>query len=350
VIFERLIERARTADLPEDAIAALPGIAEALRPTLGEPMAELADALASRAPDDAIAHVKAADLEGRFGVNTARQAYLLLSLSQIEAMQARHRVGGIAAEITYATASDLGIWVRHFQVQLQMVGLTIGILDWSQRYLRGDLVRLGALQFDLRPFGGPIAVYRRGSELSVVWQERGDADLVDASTGLRTGEPFTAQVGDVRVLDPESLVLDMHIPAGTRLGLREFAHAICDARAFFAQRHPEMKAVAACGEAWLLDPQMETLLPKNEGLHALRRSCLLFPSNLTEDKTLRRLFGPDITRAMLPHLPREMMTSLHRAVVDLLAQPGAHLSARGGVVLWPEHDAVLAHLDDALEG
>lgn len=342
MIFDRLTERARAADLPDDAIAALPDLADGLRSI--DVLRPLAEALATRAPEEAMAQVRAADLEGRFGVRTARQAYLLLSLSQIEAMQARHQREGIAPEITEATASDLGIWVRHFLVQLQMLGLTIEILDWAQRYLRGNLVRLGALQFDLRPFGGPIAVYRSPTALRVVWE--GD-DLVDPKTGLRTGAPFTAAPDEVRVLDPSSLVLDMHIPAGTRLGLKEFAHAIRDARAFFSARHPALHPVAACGEAWLLDPQMEVLLPKNEGLHALRRACLLYPSKLTEEKTLRRLFGPDIRRDMLPSLPREMMTSLHRAVVDLLSDPEAHLSARGGVVLWPEHDAVLARVEAA---
>jgi hypothetical protein len=346
VIFDRLTERAKVANLPEGAIAALPSLADSLR-SMEVELEALAEALATLAPDDAIAQVKAADLEGRFGVSTARQAYLVLSLSQIAAMQARHHESGIAAAITSATASDLGIWVRHFQVQLQMVGLTIEILDWSQRYLRGDLVRLGALQFDLRRFGGPIAVVRRDEQPIVVWQEHGDADVVDPSTGLRTGTSFTARPDDDRVLEPDSLVLDMHIPAGTRLGLSDFAHAIRDARAFFAERHPDAHPVAASGEAWLLDPQMQTLLPKNEGLHALRRSCLLYPSKLTEEKTIRRLFGPDITRAMLPSLPRELMTSLHRAVIDLLADPEAQLSARGGVVLWPEHDAVLARVDAA---
>ncbi len=346
-LFDALEARGVRADLPEDARLALPEIAAELASVIGvEVLAPLAQALATEPPTEALARVKAAKLEQRFGVPLARRAYLLLALSQIDAAVARHERDHIDPQITRLTLSDLGIWVRHFQVQLGMVALTIEILDWAQRYLRGSLLRLGALQFDLRPFGGPVAVYRRpDASLVVVWQDGfRDADRVDARTGLRTGIPFVPKEGDERVLDPKSLVLDMHIPAGTRLGLTEFAHAIRDARAFFQARSPDRPAVAACGEAWLLDPQMRTLLPKNAGLHALQEACLLHPSKLTEDKTIRRLFGPDITRDMLPHLPREVMTSLHRAVVDHLADPAAHLSARGGIVLWPEHDQILRDL------
>lgn len=347
MIFDRLEERARLADLPEEAISALPEMAATLTTRIGlEALEKLATDLSSRSPTDAIAAVRSAELETRYGVPDARRAYLFLALSQLEATEARHRAQHIDASITRLTLSDIGIWVRHFQVQLGMVALTIEILDWAQRYLRGDLLRLGALQFDLRPFRGPIAVYRRASgELTVVWQDGfRDGDVIDPRTGARTKKPFTPRPNDERVLDPNSLVLDMHIPAGTRLGLPEFAHAIRDARAFFAARSPDAQPVAACGEAWLLDPQMQTLLPKNAGLHSIQRDCLLYPSKLTEEKTLRRLFGPDVSREMLPHLPREMMTSLHRAVVDLLADPNAHLSARGGAILWPEHDAILARL------
>lgn len=346
---EHLEERGVWADLPDDARRELPAIAAEIDAAMGLPtLAPLAHALATEAPAAAIARVRAEKLEERFGVPAARRAYLLLALSQIDAAVARHRADHLDPEITRLTLSDLGIWVRHFQVQLGMVALTIEILDWAQRYLRGSLLRLGALQFDLMPFGGPVAVYRsRDGGLTVVWQDGvRDADRVDPQTGLRTGVPFVPAEGDERVLDPTSLVLDMHIPAGTRLGLREFAHAIRDARAFFQGRFPDRPAVAACGEAWLLDPQMRALLPKNAGLHALQEACLLYPSKLTEDKTIRRLFGPDITRDMLPHLPREVMTSLHRAVVDHLADPSAHLSARGGIVLWPEHDSILRALPD----
>lgn len=335
------------ADLPAEAAAELPAIAAEVAAAVGEPtLAALAAALATLAPAEAIATVRAAALEEAVGVPTARRAYLVLALGQLDAAVERHRARGVDETTSRRTLSDLGTWVRHFQVQLQSVTLTIEILDWAQRYLRGDLLRLGALQFEVRPFGGPIAVYRRRSTgaLTVAFQEEArDADRVDPRTGLRTGEPFVPLDDDERVLDPSSPVLDMHIPAGTKLGLLEFAHAIRHARAFHADKS-SVAPVAACGEAWLLDPQMRTLLPKNAGLHALQAECLLYPSKLTEEKTIRRLFGPDVTRAMLPTLPREMMTSLHRAVVDLLADPAAKLSARGGAILWPEHDAILARV------
>jgi hypothetical protein len=346
-LFEALEARARLADLPEPAIEALPALAERVRSRIGEAvLAPLSEALAEEPPERAVARVKAAELEARFGVLEAREAYLLLVLGQTEAACARHAREGIDAQVSQNTLADVGIWVRHFLVQLGATALTFEILDWSQRYLRGELVRLGALQFDLRPFGGPIAI-DRGPDggLSLVWLEGGrDADRVDPRTGRRTGEPYASAPGAVRVLDPSMPVLDMHIPAGTRLGLAELAYAIRDARAFFAARRPEVTPVGAGGEAWLLDPQMKALLPTNAGLHAVIDACALYPSKLREEKTIRRLFGPDVDRAMLPLLPRALMTSLHRRVVDWLADPAHTLEARGGFILWPEHDRILEAL------
>ncbi len=345
-IGERLEERARLANLPLDVVQALPEIARTVADAMGDDLLEpLATQLASRAPADAVAAVRAADLESRFGVTASRRAYLLLALSQFEAARARHQATGVRPEISLSTLSDLGIWVRQFQAQAGTIGITLEILDWSQRYLRGELFRLGALQFELRPFGGPITAHRHRvtGVARLAWHEGGrDADEIDVRAGVRTGIPFVAHPDEVRVLDPASRVLDLHVPAGVRLGVSTLVDSIRDARAFFAGRAPELEPVGMSGEAWLLDPQVKILLPRSRGVHALQDACLLYPSKLTEEKTIRRLFGPDVRRDMLASLPRERMTSFHRAVVDFLSDPQVHLRARGGVLLWPEHDAALA--------
>jgi len=347
-VSSRLEERARLANLPEDVAHALPGIARELEAVMGASLLEsLASELAIRTPSEAIAVVRSAELEARFGVLASRRAFLLLVLSQFESARARHEAEHVTPEISRATLSDLGIWVRQFQAQTGVIGITLEILDWSQRYLRGNLFRLGALQFDLRPFGGPITVHRHRvtGVARLAWHQAGeDLDEVDVRAGLRTGVPFVAHADEVRVLDAASPVLDLHVPAGIRLGVSTLVDSIRDARAFFAKRIPEIEPVAVSGEAWLLDPQVKLLLPRSRGVHVLQDACLLYPSKLAEEKTIRRLFGPDVRRDMLPTLPRERMTSFHRAVVDFLSDPDVHLSARGGVLLWPERDAALSRL------
>jgi len=314
-------------------------------------LATLHLALAVREPSDALRAVREAQLEDRLGLARARETYLILALSQVPLAAARHARQGIPPSMSADTLADLSIWVLHFELQTGVVGITVEILDWAQRYLRGELVRIGALQFELRPFGGPIRAYRqRESRALAVVDLEGVS--IDPTTGDRAlpagGAELTRPTFDAGweiALDPTSLVLDMHIPAGTKLGEREMSHAVRDGLTFFDAREPERPAVGAAGDAWLLDPQVRFLLPKNEGLHAVQRDCCLYPSKLLEAKTIRRLFGPDVTREHLPHLPRELMTSLLRAVVDHLAAPENTLRARGGFILREELDAILRRVD-----
>lgn len=313
---------------------------------LARELEALHGALLEAPPAEAIARVKERDLPGALGVSAARETFLVLALSQVPAARARHAAQAVPDDVSWATLSDLAIWVLHFELQTGAPGITVEILDWAQRYLRGDLFRIGVLQFDLRPFGGPIRVYRHQRDRSL------RLTLLDGrEIDPRTGDPIEnpsarAPLDDAwsLVADPGSPILDMHIPAGTKLGEREVAHAIRDGLAFFATRRPDVSPVGAAGEAWLLDPQMTFLLPKNAGLHAIQADCCLYPSVLLEAKTIRRLFGPDVTREMLPMLPRDRMTSLLRTVVDHLADPKNTLRARGGLLLREELDAILARV------
>ena len=335
--------------LPEQALLALPTVKASIEahPELVRAFAHFAKALAERKPADAIAEVNKADLEQLLGAQEARGLYLALALSQVAAAEARHEARGVPKEVSLATLGDLGVWVGHFAAQTGAIGITLEILDWAQRYLRGELYQIGALQFDLRPFEGSIRVHRHNESrrLALTWLEEGaDGRVIDAASGeissLRA--PRYDRAEWEIVLEPGTPALDMHIPAGAKIGALEFAHAIRDAYTFFETLQPGVVPAGACGEGWLLDPQMAELLPENEGLQAIRRACCLYPSSLSEAKTIRRLFGPDVERSHLPYLPREGMTALHQALLAFLADPARSLRARGGLILREELDELLA--------
>jgi hypothetical protein len=311
---------------------------------LAETFDRLARALRDRDPVQAIAEVKAARLEQIAGCD-ARAIYLALALSQVAAAESCHAARGIEPEVSLATLADIDIWVRHFARQIGITGITVEILDWAQHYLRGELYRIGALQFDRIEYRGLLRVYRHRvtRERELVWID--GERRIDPSTG-EIGEPaphYDPAVWEI-AFEPGMPALDMHIPSGAKLSVVDFARSIDSAYSFFARHAPGTKPAAVCGEAWLLDPQMQELLPKSEGLHAFRRSCALYPSSLPEAKTIRRLFGPDVVRADLPSLPKDGMTSLHRAVVAFLSDPSAELRARGGLILTEEFERVRAAL------
>lgn len=343
-----VVAAAARIGLSSDAVAAVGEMITriAREPALSERFDRLAARLRDAPPDDAVAAVEREGIEHLLGVPAARAFYLCLVLTEIPAAEQRHRARGVSDEVSRATLADIGIWVAHYRAQLGYVGITKEIVGWSQRYLRGELYRIGILQFDAMPFDGSIRAYRerasRRIELTTL-----DGRSIDPTTGDPTTTPAPElDEGWDLVLAPGMPVLDMHIPAGTKLDVRGVAHAIRDAYRFFASLRPDLTPVGACGEAWLLDPQMRQLLPNNTGLHAIQMACSLYPSTLREEKTITRLFGPDVTRDQLPSIRFEGMTSLHRAVIAFLGDPQNHLRARGGLLLREELDRILALVGD----
>src|SRR6202040_4299908 len=83
-----------------------------------------------------------------------------LALLEVPAAEARHARRGVSVAVTRATLADLPLWCRHFRKQTGMAGISLEILDWAQSYLRGELYRIGAMQFELQPFSGPLVAFR----------------------------------------------------------------------------------------------------------------------------------------------------------------------------------------------
>jgi hypothetical protein len=216
---------------------------------------------------------------------------LLVALLQLPQALERHRQLGIEPVMSRRTFSDLAVWCLHHRKRAGQLGLTVEILDWSQHHLRGELLRVGALQFEPAPFRGP--------------------------PGL---------------VPPGTALLEIHIPADTRLSLDAFFASGREAIALFERLKPGLELRGFFGEAWLLDPQVLGLLPEHQELARLQKVATLFPGRIPEAKTIRRLFGPDATRADVVKRPRERLSALQRSVAQFLADPENALKAHGG--LW----------------
>ena len=348
-MIDQVIPTAERLGLEPDALDALGTLLEriAANAELSKLTQKLAHTLQDARPVDAVREVTQSGLEEKLGDNDSRTLNLILALSQVPAAEARRAASGIDEAITRATLKDLPVWVRHFNKQVGIQGITLGILNWAQRYLRGDLVRIGSALFDLVLFTGEITVYRQrfSRELSA---RAANGMTIDLATGQLTETPADNHPSDQWevALEPETPVLDVHIPADSFVSRGGMSRSLQDAFAFFARRNPGTVPVAACGEAWLLDPQIAQLLPRNIGLQAIQSGCSLYPSKLTEEATLRRIFGPDVTRAQIARLPRESMNSLQRAVAKFLGSPAATLKARGGFILREELAALAASRND----
>ncbi len=333
---------------------------------------EALDALRTRAHDAAIAHIANLSAERELG-ERANAWHLLLALLEIPDGDARHAKNGVDAAITAATWRDLGLWCAHFRERYAMLGITLEILDWSQYYLRGELYRVGALQVELHAFGGCAHAFRHRETREVRWlanpgmwfscggrrysasaqpdareavgtmmadvAEGHPIDVLAGAADLDRIETLDRDAWDL-VVSPDTMMMEMHIPADAGLELRAFVASLRAGAALFERLRPGVTPRGVFGEAWLLDPQVRTLLPNNFGIAAFQSVCALLPGKIPEAKTVRRLFGPNATRASVIAAPRDEMTSLQRAAAAFLSEPASSLCAAGGVLLGDGLDAL----------
>jgi glycosyltransferase involved in cell wall biosynthesis len=310
-------------------------------PELARTTKELAGLLATAPPSVAITEVGRRLDACSLSSGERRALRMVLAMMQVSDATARAQARGVSDAIIGATLSDLTIWSAHFERLYAdhsdgaEGGLTLEILGWCQRFLRGELFRVGPLQFDLKPFATAMRVYRHDKTRALKARTL-DGCSIDLSTGL-TAEGVLPPL-DTRwqvVLEPGSPMLDMRIPGAVRMvTMTDVAHGMRDAFALFSRLSPETVPLGVCGESWRLDPQVLELFADEPGVHDLQRACSLYPSSITEEVTLRRIFGPEMSRdALAAHSARSPVES---RLMGFLSDASRHLSARGGFVLREE--------------
>jgi energy-coupling factor transporter ATP-binding protein EcfA2 len=326
---DRLGQIARKVGVPDETIQALDAVTE-----LHE--LEALSLLLTHAPSVGIEQVARAGLDRRFGRDGAPVRHLAIALFQVPAAEERRAAQGMDPAHTEATMADLGVWARRFLKRDRTHGISLEILKWSQRYLTGDLARIGSVQYEIVPFSGEVRAYREPSSraLSVVTL---DGKAIDRDGNLTDQTP--THEGWELAVEPGSPMLELHFPENARITLTGVGNSLKEAFEFYARWKPEAKPLGVFGTSWELDPQISSLLPRNRGLHAIQQGGRLYPCKSSEKNVIRRLFGPEVTRADLPSLPRERLNSLQCAIVDLLKDPDAALGGRGAFFLREDFEA-----------
>jgi glycosyltransferase involved in cell wall biosynthesis len=332
----RTLETAKMLQMPAAVMLHLEALLTRIRSdaALLAMMKSLGGLLATAPPSVAIEEVGQRLEKTQLAREEKRVFHLLLALMEVPDAIARAEARGVHSEIILATLSDVAIWANHFD-RLGTAGITLEILGWCQRFLRGELFRLGPLQFDLRPFACPMRVYRHDKTRALRARTL-DGRPVDLATGL-IGEGIQPAL-DTRwqvALEPGSPMLDMRIPgAAGMVTLRDVANAMREAHHLFRRLAPETIPLGVCGESWRLDPQLLAMFANEPGVHDLQRACALYPSSLDEAATIRRIFGPDVTRDDLS--THQARTPSQEKLMQFLADPAHMLLPRGGFVLREE--------------
>jgi hypothetical protein len=297
---------------------------------------------------------------------------LLLALRQIDEGDARHAELGVERDVSDATWRDIGLWATTFRERMGFVGITTEILGWAQSYLRGGVIRVGAVQWEFRTsyasafafrhretgevryaaapgrwlsYGGrhrcaegTSGARRAGGEVTDAYVRAHPIDVRRARVDLETLARFERDAWET-LLEPASPMMEMHIPADAPLDLASFVASARRAERIFA-RFDARSPAGFFGDAWLLDPQVRELLPNHFGIAAFQSAVSLLPGGIPEAKTVRRFFGANATRASIATLPQTGMSSLQRAIVGFVAKPENMLCAACGMLLRHDVDAI----------
>ncbi len=278
-----------------------------------------------------------------------------------------HQSLNIPHKVTVDTFSDIKIWMEDFYKKNGFWGLSE--LNWLYRHLSGSLYRIGRLQYIHKRFTGKIKVFRRKSSKEiVVFPEAGQIyrkdGLLDGTnniydrdsawvSALEINDQFAvsncilingrAQKKNITIslaewelaLSTGDYILEIHIPAGSRLDLKECKESLAGALLFYKNYFPNRSITAFTCGSWLLEPQFEKILPQTSNIVQFQKLFHIYPIPGNEGPFLDRVFGYGYTDKLpdLQKLPRE--TSLQRAIADFLIS-GNRMRPAAGIILADE--------------
>ena len=309
------------------------------------------------------------DLEGVLG-NDRGLFFLIVLLSNLPAVQELHRRHRVPDDVVRETLLDLQLWLDHERQRHPEMPCSLGPgnLAWLSNHFRGQLFRLGRLQFQFAECGYPIRVYRHResglvvavSQAGVRYEANGGRDgaaeaeapgawvaeltetegEVIAHPIRPTGHALREQVRlDKReweqALGPGDPVLNLHIPAGSPLTHESCGESFRRAVAFFPRHFPERPYRAFLCGSWLLDAQIEDLLGPDSNIVRFQRELYLFPIPLHSRYLLSRVFGEE-TQEPEQVAAAPQRTAFQRALAAHLEAGRPLRPAGGGCFLLPE--------------
>ena len=281
---------------------------------------------------------------------------LLLGFHAIDRIIATHKTMNIPEDITFATCADVGSRVLISKdFNNGEIGISNTCINWlCQNFVAGRIFQIGRMQFHLVQFGRPFRVYRNKSvcEYKIIaepglcvapdgfldgagcklsddgWEtefqfcgNQVTANQVDDETGKILKSPVTFSTDEWEiVLNADSLVMNIHIPRGSRLSTDIWFDSIASAFEFFEkQMEPKVSIDACVCFSWMFEPRLRDFLPEHSGLIALQNAVHLFPLPSTAtDCGLYFVFGKE--KIDIDSAPTD--NSLRRGIVEHLKNGG----------------------------
>lgn len=296
--------------------------------------------------------------------NQAALFPVLVLISNMNSLITYYKDKNIGRTVLQATLSDLEIWMNRCHNLYGVWGLKE--FNWLILSFRGRLFRLGRLQYMTGRFEGKLKVFRSRktgevlalSEPDIAYRENGQVngtngiydsenvytavhresgDIIEGNAVLPNGR-FQKDISKLSrqewelVLSKGDPMIDLHIPEGQKLDHAACGESFKMAAEFFSRHFPEFAYKGFVCMSWLLDPQLQELLPESSNISKFQREFYLYPFFTDDAQTLERVFGFGLTMADMASFP--LKTNLQKAVYDYIQQ--GHRMQEGSMFLLKE--------------
>ncbi|OGV39351.1 MAG: hypothetical protein A2020_08980 [Lentisphaerae bacterium GWF2_45_14] len=291
--------------------------------------------------------------------------YALLALAGLPEAEKHFNKFGIPEDIRRGAYVDTGIWIKHFYVNTGRRGISPRILGWELGLFKGNLYRIGRLQFGIKPFYHQARALRNIKNRKVQafaspgmkFNGEGLCDGVDGhfdgagaweseyivSGNSVTGNPVSSDGFAARqkltlnlseweeVLAPGDPVIDVHIPEGGPMTLEACADAMDRALKFFPEYFPDKPFKAFACESWIFDPHFALILKPESNIVKFQKEYYLFPIECSGEDTAWRIFGENGLVNGLANAPRN--SSMQKACAEFMERGGFFRSGGGFYLL-----------------
>ena len=249
---------------------------------------------------------------------------------------------GLDDETRLATLNDINLWIAH-HADSNNGERGLSRVFWVNRLLTARIVQFGRLQFEERLFPYPAVVYQDFGLDFIALSNGGlalDRDgyptkdenrIIRTTMGRESIDLVSGSIGEERidaspltkVLDEQSRILFIHIPASGPLEPRLVEEALGKAEAFFGKER-----VYVC-TSWLLDPALEKVVDAGSNIRSFNRRFSKLPVFFEYPQLFERVFFCNDEASVLS---ADATTSLQKNVQKAL-QNGVVFRTMGGFFL-----------------
>ena len=275
--------------------------------------------------------------------------YLLGYLAALPQAEREYRRLGVSLDIFHDTMLDFTIWLN--QANDLRGYWNFDEFAWMSLHVSCELFRLGRLQYRLSEFPGKVAAFRHRTTGSILLL--GDPETTLRADGYAEGaggkpsedgktwhavfeetpagwrgnrihpqgftlreESFLLHSEWERILRHGDTILDLHIPRGDKLTVKECRESIQAAYQFFPEIFPDRPFKGLFCHTWFFTPQLQKILPPESNIVRFQREFYLYPYPGSPQFLWDFVFGKKYPNA--DTAPRD--TSLRRAVLDWLSE------------------------------